>query len=177
MLGLKKGELIIKKYNLQWPKFFLKEKKYLLELIGDFVLAIEHVGSTSVPNLDAKPVIDIAVGVADLKIVQKCIRPLENTNLYVYKGINGVLGRELFAKYNGKKGTHHIHFEEIHKVNWQNHIIFRDFLRDSDTIRKEYQDLKYALFESGVSRVEYTESKADFILNVIKKAKEEGYNA
>jgi GrpB-like predicted nucleotidyltransferase (UPF0157 family) len=177
MLGLAKGELKIERYNPIWTKLFLEEKENLLSLIGEFIIAIEHVGSTSIKGLDAKPVIDIAVGVDNLEIVQKCIKPLENTGIYVYKGINGVPGRELFAKYNGKKGTHHIHFEEIHKVNWQNHIIFRDYLRDHDKIKKEYQNLKYSLLESGVPRVKYTESKADFILNVIKKAKKEGYYA
>lgn len=177
MLGLVKGELKLVEYNPLWAKLFAKEKQNLLKLVGDFVIDIQHVGSTSIVGLAAKPVIDIAVGVSDLKNARKCIQPLENTKLYVYKGINGVPGRELFAKYDSDKGTHHIHFEKIHEINWQNHIIFRDYLINNDNIKKEYQDLKYDLFRRGISRTEYTESKADFILKVINIAKKEGYHA
>ncbi|MFP4457237.1 MAG: GrpB family protein [Clostridia bacterium] len=177
MLGLVKGELKLVEYNPLWAELFAKEKQNLLNLVGDFVVDIQHVGSTSIVGLAAKPVIDIAVGVNNLEDVKHCIRPLENTKLYVYKGINGVPGRELFAKYDNDRGTHHIHFEKIHEINWQNHIIFRDYLRNNDDIMKEYQDLKYNLFKKGISRTEYTESKAEFILQIINRAKKEGYHA
>lgn len=177
MLGLVKGELKLVEYNPLWAKLFIKEKQNLLNLVGEFIVDIQHVGSTSIIGLSAKPVIDIAVGVRDLDDVKKCIKPLEDTKLYVYKGINGVPGRELFAKYDNDKGTHHIHFEKIHEINWQNHIIFRDYLRKNDSIKEEYQKLKYDLFNKGISRTEYTESKANFILKVINIAKREGYYA
>ena len=78
MIGLKRGTVKIVPYSEVWKKLFETEKDLLLSAIGSYVLEIEHVGSTSVKNLEAKPIIDIAVAVGNISNVEKCVSPLEN---------------------------------------------------------------------------------------------------
>jgi GrpB-like predicted nucleotidyltransferase (UPF0157 family) len=176
MLGLVKGEFRLVDYDAKWKELFVEERCRLEKMLGSNILRIEHVGSTSL-TIMAKPVIDMAIGMDDLEKVKNCVKILESFPEYVYKGENGIEGRHLFAKYNGAKGTHHIHFQLIGSANWENQILFRDFLLDNPREMQQYEALKKNLVVTAKTRLEYTESKDEFIKKIIVKAKEAGYSA
>lgn len=182
MLGLPKGSVRLETYDFQWISAYENEKSIIHDCIGDYIIDIQHVGSTSITGLVSKPIIDIAVGVASLSEGHKCVEPLEQVG-YEYKGHVGVSGRLFFTKGDENNRTHHIHIEEIDSTNWWNHILFRDYLRFHENERDEYAELKKILAQEYANDREiYTAKKVDFILDIVERAKvqffikEEGNN-
>src|SRR5262245_5354343 len=97
MVGLKRGMVQVVAYQAEWPDLFEHEQRVLHQLLGHFVLDIQHVGSTAVPGLDAKPIIDIAVAVASLAVIPRC-QPLLCAFGYLDRGDAGRDGGYLFVK-------------------------------------------------------------------------------
>ncbi|MBE0523038.1 MAG: GrpB family protein [Methanosarcinales archaeon] len=152
---------------------FLRRK-----LPHDLIKRIEHFGSTAVPGLSAKPIIDILVEVTSLEETKKQIVPiLENEGYeYFWRPAFGDDGPPYYAwliKRNSKsKRTHHIHMFEEDSELWDR-LYFRDYLRQFPDKAKCYDELKINLSEKYPNdRIEYTEEKSDFILLITKKAKE-----
>ena len=173
MLGLPKGAVRLETYNPQWVSAYENERRIIQDCIGNYIIDIQHVGSTSIEGLISKPIIDIAVGVTTLKEGQKCIEPLEQLG-YEYKGHAGVSGRLFFSKGDVNNKTHHIHIEEVDSTNWWNHVLFRDYLRLHEYVRDEYAELKKILSQEYANdRETYTTKKVDFILNIVARAKEQ----
>jgi GrpB-like predicted nucleotidyltransferase (UPF0157 family) len=171
MLGLPKGIVKLEIYNTGWVSIFEEEKRLIEESISDFIIDIQHVGSTSIVGLVSKPIIDIAIGVDSLKEVNKYVEPLEKLG-YEYKGEAGVSGRLFFSKGDASSKTHHIHIVEVGSINWQNQILFRNYLRMHNEVRDEYAELKNALAqEFEKDRALYTAKKAEFVLDTIARAK------
>lgn len=176
MIGLKSGFVKLYPYDIEWQSVFDIEKALLMEKIGEHVLDIQHVGSTSIPGLEAKPIIDIAIGVASLEIGLNCIEPLSKIG-YEYKNDAGIPGRHFFAKGDKEKRTHYLHIEVINGQLWNNHILFRDYLRKHNDYGEEYAKLKRILasrYEND--RDAYTIGKDEFIRNVIHLAENEHQN-
>jgi len=172
MLGLPKGVVKLETYNPKWILEYEKEKVIIENCIRENIIDIQHVGSTSIEGLAAKPIIDIAIGISSLEEGYKCIEPLEQRG-YVYKGEAGISGRLFFSKGDLHNTTHHIHVEQIDNINWRNQILFRDYLRLYADIRNEYDELKKKLaLEYANDRETYTLEKSEFILDIIKRAKE-----
>lgn len=145
----------------------------MVAALGPLALAVEHVGSTSVPGLCAKPVIDIAIGVTDLLTGKECLGPLSDI-AYEYKGDAGIPGRHFFAKGNPENRTHYVHVEPLNGVLWRNHILFRDFLRCHPDEAATYGQLKRALAEKySEDRDAYALGKNDYIESVIRTASQE----
>ena len=166
---IKKVELL--PYNPKWKKLYKKEEKLLYSAIGEYVLDIQHVGSTSIPGCKAKPIIDIAVGVKSLKAGEKCIKPLEKLG-YEYKYDAGIKGRHFFAKGSEMYRTHYVHVEKINGKLWKNHILFRDYLRSHKEVIKEYNELKEKLAKKYKdNRVAYGMEKDPFVQKIVKKIK------
>ncbi|MBN1847307.1 MAG: GrpB family protein [Deltaproteobacteria bacterium] len=171
-------EITVVPYDAQWPQHFQEEKDHLLsclphELIG----RIEHFGSTAVPGVPAKPIIDILVEVTDLHAVQEQVVPILETQGYDYFW-RPTWGDDVppfyawFIKRDSKGNrTHHIHMVEPHFEHWDS-LFFRDYLREHPDIAEEYATLKFGLAEkySG-DRVAYTSQKTDFIARVTEEAK------
>jgi len=177
MIGLSRGIVKLSPYTDQWKNEFNKEKELLNSTVGDYVLAIEHVGSTSIEGLDAKPIIDIAMGVKSLDTVNDFRELLESIG-YNYRGDGGIEGRVLFAKGSGEFRTHHLHIEVLNSNIWENHIYFRDYLRLHSDYINEYSKLKNELaLKFADDRSAYTKEKDKFISMVLEKAREEFYNA
>ncbi len=126
MIGLKSGTVELAPHAEEWHQLFAQEEARLRDAVGEHVTAIEHVGSTSICGISAKPIIDIAVGVRELADAEKCVRPLEEMG-YEYRGENGIPGRYYFIK--GEPRTHHLHMVELDSELWKNHLLFRDYLR------------------------------------------------
>jgi len=173
MIGLPSGQVSIEDYTGEWLEAFEEERDRLVAAVGLLAIAIEHVGSTSVPGLCAKPVIDIAIGVTDLLTGKECIGPLSNLG-YEYKGDAGISGRHFFAKGNPENRTHYVHVEPLNGVLWRNHILFRDYLRCHPDEAATYGQLKRALAEKFIEdRDAYALGKNSYIENIIRIASQE----
>jgi GrpB-like predicted nucleotidyltransferase (UPF0157 family) len=146
--------MLIVKYNPEWITHFEKIKAKLWYVLNGTNIEIEHVGSTSVPKLDAKPIIDIDVICyqdADFQGIKKCLESLG----YFHNGNQGVEGREVFKR-NGigkddvlDKITHHLYVCKHDCWELQRHILFRDYLRKNEIAKEFYQNLKYQIAEEA----------------------------
>ena len=168
MIGLERGTVRVVPSDDEWPVAFTQERHCLCKHIGHLVLDIQHVGSTAVPGLAAKPIIDIAVAVASPADVQRC-RPLLVKLGYIDRGDRGREGGHVFVKENAPEvRTHHLHVVTIDDPQWPNFLRFRDRLRADAALRKEYAALKWKLQErfSG-DRQGYTAAKDAFIRRVL----------
>jgi GrpB-like predicted nucleotidyltransferase (UPF0157 family) len=167
MIGLERGMVKIVPYSIEWKTEYKKEETLLYSLIGKHVLDIQHVGSTSIEGLDAKPIIDIAVAVRSLDDAENFRVILEDAG-YLYRGNAGIEGHVLFVKGNEAIRTHHIHIEELNSTSWKNHIYFRDYLRLHRELVEEYLKLKKELAKKfSDERESYTASKDEFIKTVL----------
>ena len=176
-------EVAIVQYDPAWTKMFEEEAAFLRwKLPQNLVKRIEHFGSTAVPGLSAKPIIDILVEVMSLDETKKQIVPLLEAEGYEYFwrpafGDDGPPYYAWFIKRNSKcKRTHHIHMVEADSELWDR-LYFRDYLRQFPAEAKCYDELKRKLSEEYPNdRTNYTKEKSEFILTVTKKAKEYSCN-
>lgn len=162
LLGLSNNTISLMPSTPLWQHEFKKAHEELLEALTD--AEIEHIGSTSVPNLPAKPIIDIAISVpspADhIDSVEDCG--------YQYRGEEGIKGRFYFVKGPPDHRTHHIHMFDKGSTLYKEHVVFRDTLREEPSIAREYGKLKLSLWRklSGDRKV-YTASKSKFIEGIM----------
>ena len=174
-----KEEVAIVGYDPTWPASFRAEKAYLLSCVPtDLIRRVEHFGSTAVPGLAAKPVVDVLVEVTDLEATKTLIAPVLEAQGYDYfwrptHGDDGPPFYAWFIKRDPRSGarTHHIHMVEGHFTQHWDRLLFRDYLIEHAEIAKEYEALKIRLSETSRDRVDYTEGKTEFILRVTEQAK------
>jgi len=162
------GPVIIVNYDPNWPTLYEKEKDHILEAIGHKVLAIEHMGSTAVPGLGAKPIIDIMAGVGGKGDADECLLPLQKIG---YTDVTPEPDNSEWFYCLGK-GAHsvgyHLHLVKFPSDRWNRQLFFRDYLRSHPVVAKEYFMLKKKLSKKyGIDRVGYTEAKTAFIEKVI----------
>lgn len=170
MLGLDKNKVVIVPYSAEWAEEFQKEKKRLKNLLKDTALSIEHVGSTSIPGLSAKPIVDIAVAVKH-KGTLKSLIPFFSDNGYDVMDSIETTGEILVRKGSPQLRTHYIHIEVIGSTFWNNHIIFRDYLLEHPDVVKKYEQLKQKISEKYKDeRKKYTAAKNAFIQDILRKA-------
>lgn len=166
--------VIIVDYDPLWPRLFAEEKTRLTATIGPHILRVEHVGSTAVPGLAAKPIIDILIGLASLDNAPPCIAPLEKLDyIYVPEHEKDLPERRYFSKGrdNVEGASHHLHMVTLDGSFWQRHILFRDYLRAHPGVAADYGDLKRQLAEQyRDDRSAYTNAKTDFITRVEQQA-------
>jgi GrpB-like predicted nucleotidyltransferase (UPF0157 family) len=166
-------------YDPHWPEVFEVEKKLILDAIGEWIVAIEHVGSTSIPGIAAKPVIDICVGVRSIGEAYKTIFPLSELG-YRCMGEAGIPERLYFKKPDDSKSlripgavprTHQIHMYETSNPEWQRHLAFRDYLRGHGEAREEYEALKRRLATEYGNDIEaYADAKSEFVERILRLA-------
>ncbi|MDZ8094027.1 MAG: GrpB family protein [Nostoc sp. DedQUE05] len=169
-------EVNIVEYDPRWATLFTEEAEWIWQALGnDLVVEIEHIGSTAVPGMAAKPVIDIMVGVRSLVNAKSAILALESLG-YVYWRENPRPGQMFFVKGMppyGKQRTHHVHIVEIDSEFWERKL-FCDYLRKHPEEAKRYEVLKRDLAASFRSdREAYTNGKNDYIRAVMVKARNE----
>ncbi|MBW4433718.1 MAG: GrpB family protein [Pelatocladus maniniholoensis HA4357-MV3] len=168
-------EVVIVEYDPRWQVMFAEEATVIWQALGsDLVVEIEHIGSTAVPRLAAKPVIDIMVGVRSLEDGKLAIPVLEALG-YVYWRDDPRPGRMFFVKGMppyGNQRTHHVHIVEVYGEFWQQRKLFRDYLRMHPEEVKRYEALKRDLaVRFSTDREAYTEGKSEYIQAVMKKAR------
>ena len=170
MLGLDKNKVILVPYSKDWTEEFQAEKKRLHALLGDTALAIEHVGSTAIPGISAKPILDVAVAVKTTDVLKDLI-PILSDNGYDVMDAIETKGEIVARKGPPEARTHYVHVEVIDSVFWNNHIVFRDYLLAHPEVVKEYEQLKQKMFEKYKDdRKKYTAAKKQFIQSVLETA-------
>ncbi len=162
----------IEEYNPEWPSLFENEKKLILEGCGNKIQSIKHVGSTSVPGLGAKPVIDIMIGVRKLQDADDLIPNMNSLEYeYISKYEDVMPERRYFVKWKEKKSTHHIHTVEVAGEFWKRLLLFRDYLRINDKVRDDYFNLKKELSKKEWNKGnDYADAKTDFMKGMEKEA-------
>ena len=157
-------------YSDQWERDFLKIKDEIKSALGELAKSIEHVGSTSVRGLSAKPVIDIDVVVSDSSVLSDVIAALGRIG-YQHEGDLGITGREAF-RYDGKDHLqkHHLYVCPEDSPELRRHIAFRDYLRSHPEAAAEYSRIKEegaALYPEDIDR--YIEYKTPFIEKIYRE--------
>ena len=164
-------KILIEEYNPEWPTLFQKEKSQLEKVLSDIKFEIEHIGSTSIEGLGAKPVIDIMIGVYDFSIINNQIEKITNLGYQYINAYEDVMPyRRFFIKEKEKVRTHHIHMVEINTEFWLRHLAFRDYLINHPIEKLEYYNLKKELSRrEWKDGNEYAAAKTDFIQMIMRK--------
>ncbi|TCZ69293.1 GrpB family protein [Paenibacillus albiflavus] len=157
-------------YNPEWKAEFEKIQEMIFSYIGDLILTIEHVGSTSVEGLSAKPIIDLDVVIESLDVLPSIIERLEQEG-YEYEGNLGTEGREAFRRrYNDGCMKYHLYVCPKDGKGFLEHIAFRDYLRANESARKDYELLKIKLAETYRYDIDnYSLMKTEFVADVLNK--------
>lgn len=157
-------------YDPRWPRSFTAEREALAKTLGKHVVGgIHHVGSTSVPGLDAKPIIDILVGVRDLEASRVCFAALAALG-YRYAPYR-TEEMHWFCKPHPARRTHHLHLMPAGSERFRDELDFRDYLRNHSDAAAAYASLKHRLakqFEHD--REGYTDAKSDFVSSILERA-------
>jgi len=176
MIGLKHNQNLLVDYDPEWTSLFDEERDRLQSVLVDIPRGIEHYGSTSVPGLRAKPIIDILVGILPLSDWALCKQPLESLG-YDYSEHAGVPGHYIFGRGRDlSERTHLVHVVEFNGPSWRSNLAFRDALRANRNLRKEYliaKETAIKLVPEG--RAKYNELKQTFFdkVNLENLANEE----
>ena len=164
------GPIQLFAYESGWQILFLEERDQLQASIGEYVLDIQHIGSTSIPGMTAKPILDIGIAITNFEEGVRCIQPMEKLG-YTYKGENGIPRRHYFVK--GAPRTHHVHMVELESEDWRSHLLFRDSLIKNPETARSYERLKRELAQQFVTeRAAYQAGKNSFIKALLHKARE-----
>lgn len=169
---------MIEQYNPEWKIEFEKIAQILQEALGDLAMAIQHVGSTSIVGMPAKPIIDIDIIIEDKELLKEIASRLEKLG-YQNKGEQGIEGRFAFRQRTGiaslftplgKRQSHHLYVCYSDSLALKNHLLFRDALMNDTNLKTQYAQLKRTLIEDkSLNRAEYTSQKTAFILSVLAK--------
>jgi GrpB-like predicted nucleotidyltransferase (UPF0157 family) len=157
-------------HDPRWAELYEQERDRLSGVFDGRVVAIEHIGSTSVPDLCAKPIVDVLVGLRELELTDDQIAAMEKLG-YDYLGEHGLPGRLFFRKH---PLTHHVHVVQYGGEHWERQIVFRDTLRSDPEERQRYDEFKRRLAAEGHPRDAYTELKTPFIREVEARARARG---
>lgn len=170
-LGLQRGTVRLEPYNPEWRELFETEKSALKEVLSDKFVAAEHVGSTAIPGMKAKPILDLMLAILDLENWEWVKEPLAKVGYEFRRDFRKEQGHILFVKGPEENRTHYLKITELHSDFWNEHILFRDYLINNSQYREKYQDLKEKLFdEYAGNREPYTRDKEEFVRKIIKLA-------
>ena len=163
------SELVLSEYQDTWPLQFLQVAEQLRATVPVPGAVLEHIGSTSVPGLCAKPVLDILLGVTSLAEIEAVIPALGAAG-FVYRPEYEVAipDRRYFVRPEGQSVRVHLHAVVLGGLLWQQHLHFRDALREEPLLREQYATLKRGLaITHAADKAAYTEAKAPFIRQVL----------
>ncbi len=168
-IGLERGRAIVVPYRTEWPQLFEEIAGEVRRIAGDRILGVEHVGSTSVVGLAAKPILDILVGVANFERACELIPDLAELG-FEFRPHEEIEDRHYFRKIAGNARTHHLSLATPESNHYRNTIIFRDALRREPALANAYAVLKLDLARRFPwDRESYQEGKTEFVLGVVRK--------
>lgn len=167
--GLRQGDVFLADHSDNWSQAFALEHRALNEALVGFDPNIEHVGSTAVPDLQAKPIIDIAIAVASIRAIPDVIPRMQKLG-YIYCGDAGADGGHLFVRESSPNvRSHHVHVVAASDPQWHAYLRFRDCLRRDRVLREEYAQIKTRLSkEFPHDRPSYTAGKTVFIRRILQ---------
>lgn len=172
MIGLKRDTVKLVMHQDEWDNEAKRTIKELKDLLGNTAIDIQHIGSTSVASIHAKPIIDIAIGVYNLSDIMPYIDVL-GENEFIFRG-EDVSNQLLFVKGDFEKDfrTHHIHVVKWNDTEWNNYINFRDYLNAFPQKAMIYDELKQKLaIQFPKERRQYTEGKQQLIDEFLEEAR------
>lgn len=162
------ARISIQPYHPSWPAEYERVRVELVSALPSWVLSIDHVGSTSVPGLDAKPIIDILVGVPDLRRCSALV-PIFETLGFEYRPNDDLPDRYYFPRTIDGLRRYHVSVAEPSARHHKNTLVFRDALRRDPDLAARYGALKRSLAGTvGSDRLSYLNGKTDFIIGVLE---------
>ena len=164
--------VIVVPYDDKWPEMFEAESLLIKTLLGGVAKDIHHIGSTSVPGLSAKPIIDILLEVSDIHELDRYNCAMAHAG-YVIRGENGISGRRYFIK-GGDQRSHQVHAFASGDIQVLRHLVFRNYLRENTHIAEMYAEQKHSaarLSRNDAHR--YSAHKANFIAHHLRLAQAE----
>jgi len=169
-MGLMRN-IVIVDYRPQWPEMFASESRLIADTLGSLVLESHHVGSTSVPGLAAKPIIDIMLVVESFDRLDACNDAMARIG-YAAKGELGIPGRRFFSKGSDNNRSHHLHAYRPGHAEIAAHLDFRDYLRARPDKARAYAELKKQLAVKYRDDIEaYVAGKEPLILEMLAEAR------
>ncbi len=168
-LGLEHNVNRLCAYSDDWPVQFSIESEKILSACRDHVIAIEHVGSTSIQGLVAKPIVDIMIGVRSLDVADKMVNNMRSIG-YDYPGDIGIPAERIFGRDPGFR-RFLVHVVVFKSANWFQYLKFRDVLRADEEIAQDYGNLKLKIAKQHPQgRALYTKLKSAFIQEILKQS-------
>jgi GrpB-like predicted nucleotidyltransferase (UPF0157 family) len=159
--------VVVVDYDTNWPAIFDGLRSLIWPAVRDIALSFEHIGSTAVPGLRAKPVIDACVVVASRELVRPAIERIERLG-YVHRGTLGVPDREAFRRPDHLP-RHHLYLSPRDALSLRNQIGVRDYLRAHADVARQYGDLKTELARRFPDDIDlYIDGKTEFILRILR---------
>lgn len=152
-----------------WARRFAEERARIFSALGSRFVEIEHFGSTAIPGLSAKPVIDLLGGVLSMREADDLLAPLCDIGYDTSAEFNATLpDRRFMRRLAGDVRTHHLHLVIYDGEQWRRRLLFRNRLRTNLRLAQEYEELKYKLAaQFRNDREVYTEAKSEFVMSVI----------
>ena len=158
-------------HNPQWKQEFNNESQKIQEVLADNVVIIHHIGSTAIPDIYAKPVIDFLIEVKNIELISQQTAAMEKLG-YEALGEFGLVGRRYFRKENplGIR-THHVHIYQINSLEIKRHLAFRDYMVAHPQDAEKYSQLKQELAKKYPNDIEsYMDGKNEFVKKMEQKA-------
>ena len=175
---LQHHRIVIEEYSSGWPLAFAQLQSVFRSYLGSYVAAVEHVGSTSVEGLPAKPIIDIDLIIEDSALLKPVITVLQDLG-YQHVGDMGITGREAFKRkssltpVDGSSRSwpaHHLYVCTAGNISLKNHLAFRNYLRSHPPKAKAYGELKKRLAKENPDNIDaYVSGKTEFITGILKE--------
>ena len=160
-------------YDVNWPTCFSEERARIIDLLADHNPSVEHIGSTAISGMAAKPIIDVMVLIGAIADAPACIERLKSLDYhYSPYGEDVFPERRWFCKPNPTERTHHLHLVERNTPFHIDHLLFRNYLRTHKDVAHSYEDLKRQLATRFPDdREAYTDGKSGFVAGVLAKAR------
>ena len=166
----RREQIHLVEYDAAWALDFAREATGIRRALSSCLIDLHHIGSTAIPGIVAKPIVDMLAVVSSVELVDAHTGDLESLG-YEAKGEYDIPGRRYFRKHapDGTR-THHLHAFALGSPHIARHLDFRDYLRAHPPIAEAYADLKRSLARGSVDTREYTEAKAEFVREIERKA-------
>ncbi|MES2950375.1 MAG: GrpB family protein [Pseudomonadota bacterium] len=162
-------DVSLQAYDTQWPALFLAERARLIALFPAQLLDVQHFGSTAIPGMPAKPIIDLLGGVESMAVADALVPPLLRSGYTTSAEFNATLtDRRWLMRWADGRRTHHLHLVVMGSAEWQRRLHFRDALRADANLAERYAQLKSGLAaQHRTDREAYTQAKTEFVLSVV----------
>jgi len=158
-------------HDARWSCLFEEEAYELATIFGEEVVQVHHIGSTAIPGIYAKPIVDVLVEVRDIEKIEACDQQMAERG-YFPKGEFGIHGRRFFIKGNEGRRTHHVHVFQVGDAEAERHLAFRDYLRVHPEEAQAYSRLKQHLASRFPNDIDsYMDGKDDWIKETERKAR------